>query len=233
MKTHTLKFTARIKAAKPISPPHCGVVGEDYYSAKKTLLRNGNNRERSLFSGKGVINIVNNKLHIVNNIAFRIFFSSSKAHMRTGAELSRAKAVAEFAGAAIDNALKEKIDRELSVMQRGENIASNRRRRIMLKHYLSEKPYGEFRGFYGARMQYINGSSVSSERGNDGFHSDIIHERQTKTTHTAYEQHSTQIIRQEGVPARAQDESARQIAEQVFNRIERKMRTDKERIGLF
>lgn len=182
-----------------------------------------------------IITKVTNNLKIINNISMRVVAlpSMQKVHRGARLDLGRSKTIAELAGAVIDSAIRGEIDKELSVMRRGENIGINRRRILAAGRYVNRQSSRIYQSFYGARMRLAPSTSTDEKSGGDGFHSDIIHERQTSVTHTSFEQHNTRIVGQDGASTRLREESARQIAEQVFNRVERKLRTDRERLGIF
>lgn len=170
---------------------------------------------------------------MTNQILMRIsLFSGAGQRTPFLSASENRQTLSSYANTLLDMALREQLEQELLLMKRGENLNPNRRRRDVIRRYLAAEPYRVIRGFYTAQMNLISGGTEGAGASPTPFYQDIIHQKQTSITHTSYEQHNTAIIQQDAKEPSNQ-KAAQQLADQVFRRVERKLRMERERLGRF
>lgn len=219
----TLPEPPRIPLLRPLcaSRPRRG-----FFPPPMVLLKSG--RAPSWAGHKSITNITNH-LRLVNNILLRI--SLPKTVMKS-ALLPGGERTAMLVSETVDNALRTQLDRELLLMERGENIAANQRRRAMLQKTLETRPVRVVERFYSAQMRVLANSPAGAKE-SSGFSGDIIHEQNIRNNRTVYEQHTEQVIqgRSEASPTSAQE--VQRIADQVMRQLDRRMKLQRDRNGIW
>ena len=203
-----------------------------FFPARRTLRTNANagavpQRASALAHNHSVTN-----MRILNHVLLHI-----TVHPNVGAAAPRQGIMAEktirsFAGNTIDDALRQELDRQLAFMRRGENLGENRRRRLMLDQYLRYRVSPAAPWFYSAPMVHQTAGDSRARPENPAFHSDIIHERQTNVTSTTlYRREIAVAASQPTVQPARSGEQAKEIADQVYRRVEQQLRMSRERSG--
>lgn len=197
-----------------------------FFPPPMVLLKSGGAPSRGVH--KSITNITNH-LRLVNNILLRI--SLPKTVMKS-ALLPGGKRTAMLVSETVDSALRMQLDRELLLMERGENIAANQRRRVMLQKNLETKPVRVVERFYSAQMRILANSPAGAQEP-PGFSGDIIHEQNIRNNRTVYEQHTEQVVqgRAEASPASARE--VQRIADQVIRQLDRRMKLQRDRNGIW
>lgn len=177
-----------------------------------------------------IITNVTNHLRVVNHILFHMRFHTEKPGM---VPFRQQKQGLQFVQNTIDQFLREQLDRELLLMERGENIAANQRRRAVLRRALEQKPARIIRNFYGVQMRILAGESPSAQQ--EGFHPDIIREEHTRTTQTVYEHHYQQSVPQQRQlsQGRVTAPDIRRVADQVIRQLDQRMKLQRDRNGIW
>lgn len=198
--------------------------------ARRTLLRDGSAARAPI---RRVT--VTNSIRLASQVCVRVTLlttGSGPAPPPGGG--ARAGALRDFAQQAIDAALREAIDQELAVMERGENVAANQRRMALMTGWLRQKPTRTVERFYAARMLAMPPGAPVRTAGARDFSSDIAVERPVRVERRVVERHSEKIV--ERTPAASPGvsaDSAGRVADIVVERLERKMRNDRERRGVW
>lgn len=221
MKPRLLQPVGRIGAACQPSPFRKGFRGVPM----EALLRASGSRPVE----HKVITNVTNHLRVVNHILFHMRFHAEKPARGL---FYQQKQGLQFVQNTIDQFLREQLDRELLLMERGENIAANQRRRAVLRRALEQKPARIIRNFYGVQMRILAGESPSA--GQDGFQPDIIREEHTRTTQTVYEHHYQQPVPDQQVSqGRIAAPDIRRVADQVIRQLDQRMKLQRDRNGIW
>lgn len=232
MTAHVIRFCAKLSPARGLRPPQGGRLKEGYCPARlghAPKAQGGSDPAPSILRHSYVANV-----HTVNNILLRVSFFPAGAPGGTHRPVLPAGAgtVRAFAGAFLDCLLRREIERQIALMKRGENIGENQLRRRSLGRYLAAGHYRVLRRFYSVQLLHYAKAACFPQEEPFPFQTDIITERRTQITKNTYEQHnSTQILRPGGEAEETRSASA--IADQVFQRVQRKMRLDRERSGRF
>lgn len=197
-----------------------------FYPAPMVLLKSTGAPSRA--AHKSITNITNN-LRLVNNILLRISLPNT---VMKSVLLPGGKRTAMLVFETVDSALRMQLDRELLLMERGENVAANQRRRVMLQKTLETKPVRVVERFYSAQMRILANSPAGAQEP-PGFSGDIIHEQNIKNSRTVYEQHTEQVVqgRPEDSPASARE--VQRIADQVIRQLDRRMKLQRDRNGIW
>ncbi len=177
-----------------------------------------------------VITNVTNHLRVVNHILFHIHFYKEKPEQ---VPFHQQKQGLQFVQNTMDQFLREQLDRELLLMERGENIAANQRRRAVLRRALEQKPARIIRNFYGVQMRILAGEPSSAQR--EGFQPDMIREEHTRTTHTVYEHHYQQFVPEQRQFSQSQVTvpDIRRVADQVIRQLDKRMKLQRDRNGIW
>lgn len=191
-----------------------------------TLARTGGTRHTE----HKVITNVTNHLRVVNHILFHMRIHTEKPSL---VPFQQQKQGVRFVQNTVDQLLREQLDRELLLMERGENIAANQRRRAVLRRALEQKPARIIRHFYGVQMRILAGESPSVQQ--DGFQPDIIREEHTRTTQTVYEHHYQQTapVQQQLPQGRITAPDIRRVADQVIRQLDQRMKLQRDRNGIW
>ncbi len=226
---HTIRFSQGVRPPRPLAGMHSGGFPAGFYPVRRTRRPAA---ERAA-PAAGVKYHTVNHLHLVNHIRLRVSLHPPAVQRHTAFWGGGRKAVSRFAGELIDRQLRDELDQQLALMRRGENIGQNQRRRAMLGNYLLAQPYRVIRAFYGVQMRALASENGAGLSGRDGFQQEIIREVHTRQTHTVHEQKREQVLVEPSGSGQVSAENARRIADQVLERVERKLRLDRERMGIF
>lgn len=226
---HIIRFSKGVSPPRPLIGMQTGGFPAGFYPARRAHRLAENKR----MPAAGIKYHTVNHLRLVNNIQLRIFLHPPAVRRHAAFWNDGRQTVSRFAGELIDRQLRDEMDQQLALMRRGENIGQNQRRRSMLGTYLLAQPYRVIRGFCGVQMRALASENGAGPSGKDGFQQEIIREVRTHHTHTVHEQKRERIQVEPSGSDRVSAESARRIADQVLERVERKLRLDRERSGIF
>lgn len=219
-----------IAPIKPLIQPIFCRVGKDFSGTRLAYL----NPVRQCASNKRVTTNITNNLRAVNNISVRVMICQStgaaQGRSRTGVSLRDVSAVAQTV---VDDALRGEIDRELTLMERGENIGSNQRRLNRMKAYLNSKPYHVIRNFYAVHMHNPAGVEPALQNQKEPFYTDIIREKSVQETRSVSKIHLKEETGPQPQTDVARSTDAKKIAGQVLEQVEKRMRLDQERRGVW
>lgn len=174
-----------------------------------------------------------NQYHTLNQFRIMLRFLPSEKTGPFPLPALRLQPIAALASETLDQALREQLERELALLERGENIAPNQRRKRMLQKQLGRKPAAVIRRFYSAQMQVLAPAASETPAEEPGFFPDIIQEKIKEVR----EFHTEQLLplpadsrlEPDGISPRQTD----RIAEQVFRKLEQKLKIQKHRNGLW
>lgn len=220
-----------IAPPKPLIQPLFCHVGRDFSGARMSLF---NPAGQSAPSFRGVTTNITSTLKTVNNISVRVMILQSSAaeasRVRSGIYFRDVNAAAQMV---IDDALRREIDRELTLMERGENIGSNQKRLNRMRAYLNSRPYHVIRNFYAVHMHNPVGGEAASGTAGEPFYTDIVREKSVRDTRSVSEIHLNAEIAAQPQPDGCRGVDAKKIAGQVLEQVEKRMRLDHERRGVW
>ncbi|WP_411676833.1 hypothetical protein [Caproicibacter sp.] len=218
-----------IALRKPLIQPLFCRVGKNFSGARMSLLNPARGPESHI---QRVTTNITNNLKTVNHISVRVMIRQN-ARMKE----NRAGAVWGSVGAAaqaiIDGALQREIDRELTLMERGENIGSNQRRLNRMRAYLNAKPYHVVRNFYAVHMHNPTHAESASATAGEPFYTDIVREKSVRDTRSVSEIHLNAESAAQPQPDGCRGVDAKKIAGQILEQVEKRMRLDQERRGIW
>lgn len=224
MKPHVLRTVPGLKAPAVKKPPMPG-RGGGFYPARRILLIR---RAPAARQGTCVTNITNH-LRLVNHLLVHVRIAGG-AHV-AGAAAAPVWKTAGVVSAVLDAVLREQLERELALMERGENIGANQRRRAMLRRTLETKPSRIVRNFYAVQMRTLTRDSSATEK-TEEFYSDIVHER-VQTNHRYYEQRTERVIESAPKAAPVGEQEVHRIADQVMRQLDKRMKLQRDRNGVW
>lgn len=196
------------------------------------MLLRGRAASRTAGGGTQIINHVQNSLRISNNIAMQVTLWGGAAQ-RSRTPLSVPALRTDFVNQTLDEVLRAQLTRELEVMERGENVATNQRRRRMLRRTLEQKPARTVQRFYGAQMRLLASGASGTAKPQEGFFGDIVRERtikkiETVRTHTSAQ---TVVVHQDAPLTDAK--MLNRLTEQVAQRLEQRARRGRDTTGIW
>lgn len=224
MKPHVLRTVPGLKAPAAKKPPMPG-RGGGFYPARRSLLIR---RTPAARQGTCVTNITNH-LRLVNHLLVRVRLVGAGGAGPAAAPVWKTAGVVS---AVLDATLREQLERELALMERGENIGANQRRRAMLRRTLETKPARIVRNFYAVQMRTLTQNSSAARTTEEDFYSDIVHER-THTSDRYYEQHTERVIERASKASPAGEQEVQRIADQVMRQLDKRMKLQRDRNGIW
>lgn len=231
MKPRILKIkSCAIASAKPLIQPISSRIWKNFSGARMLLPLTEN---KNMPSSNISTNIINN-LRAVNNVAVQVTVLGSNGTASGRVQPSGIyKSVNSVAQTVIDDALKHEIDRELTLMKRGENIGSNQRRINQMRTYLNAKPYHVIRNFYAVHMNHKADSKTTQKAQEEPFYTDIIREKSVKESRSINEYHLSKKIDSPPQTNVGQNTDVKKIAGQVLEQVEKRMKLNQERRGVW
>lgn len=232
MKPRVLKIRsgALTQNKQLIEPVFCR-VGRNFSGARMIFLNPTGGAASPL---RGVTANVTNNLRAVNNISIRVTLqASNSAAVAQGRTCVSFGSVNSVAQTIIDDALRKEIDRELTLMERGENIGSNQRRLNRMRAYLNAKPYHVIHNFYGVHMHNPAGMDATPQAEERPFYTDIVREKSVQETHSVSEIHLRRETEPQTRPDAERNADAKNIAGQVLEQVEKHLRLEQERRGVW
>lgn len=175
-------------------------------------------------------NITNN-LRLVSHVLLRVQINGGQKV--SNAAIYPAATRALLVTEAVDEALRVQLERELALMERGENVAANQRRRQMLRRTLEARPAKVIRNFYAVQMHTLATSATPPASEGEGFQSDILHERTETKNRTVYERRTEQVVQTVPGASPAGEREVQRIADQVLKQLDRRMKLRQDRNGIW